>query len=87
MWQKLLDIARQIWNNGEETRKNTNRIAELEEELDWVSSELGRAVFELARTNDRLEHQARQHALELQNLELRLRLELSEQLRQLPPAP
>ena len=87
MWQKLLDIARQIWDNGEETRKNANRIAELEEELYGVSSALGRAVFELARTNDRLEHQAHQHALELQNLELRLRLELSEQLRQLPPDP
>jgi len=86
MWQKLIEIARQIWNNGEDTRKNTSRIAEVEDELEAVSSALGRTVFELARTNDRLDHQAHQHALELQNLELRLRLELSEKLRQLPPS-
>jgi hypothetical protein len=85
MWQKLLDIAHQIWTNSEETRKNTGRIADLEEELEVTSSALQRTIFELARTNDRLQYQAQQHAVEMQNLELRLRLELSEKLRQLPP--
>lgn len=85
MWQKLIDLARFAWDLGEDTRQNSKKIGELQEENEELTRTLQLAVFEIQRLRDEMGHLKLKVTDEQEKLELRLRLELSEKLRQLPP--
>ena len=86
MWEKLTGWLRLLWEAGEQTQKNTLSIEKLhandERFLEYAKA--------LAAENDLL-RQALQHERELrerdiEKIKLELRLQISEELRRLPPA-
>jgi len=78
-------LARFAWNIGEDTRQNSQKISELQEENEDLTHTLQLAVFEIQRLRDEMSHLRLKVSDEQEKMELRLRLEISEKLRQLPP--
>ena len=92
MWQKLISWARLLWDAGEEMQRIRTEVKDLHtgqsdsNELIRVlaiQNELLRKDNEMLRGE--LRHERETRAAELEKLELRLRLQLSEELRRLPP--
>jgi predicted RNase H-like nuclease (RuvC/YqgF family) len=85
MWQKVLDFARLLWNQGEETKKNSAAIKELQQE----HAHMSRQIHVLAAHNQQLlqelEHYKQIVAKDLENLELRMKMDRLESGRALPP--
>ncbi len=84
MWQKLADLARVVWDNGAQTRRNTEAIAEMRAQLAEVTETLRLVISELRLLRAEIEHLKDNERHEREKMELRLRLEVSEKLRQLP---
>lgn len=79
MWQKVLDAIRLVFNFGEELRHNRETVDRLERE----NQQFATALQLMARE---LEHVRKEQQSERENLELRLKLALSEFKNQLPPS-
>ena len=90
MWEKLASWFRFLWNSGKLVEQNVADIKDLQED----NRRLALLVQSLIDQNERLASEMRQSALHererqeggLRELELKLRLQLSEELRRLPPA-
>ena len=93
MWEKVIGWLRFLWDSGKETRENTAAIQELDNNQ-RVLIELVRTVLsqqEILRADNDSLRQALQHERELRErdikeLKLEMRLQISEELRRLPPA-
>lgn len=55
MWQKLLDVARHIFNFGQETRRHSEDIKELQRELRQVTAALQQLAYEHQRALDSMD--------------------------------
>ena len=98
MWDNLFGWFRMIWDAGIETQKNSKRIEEMTDQ-NRESSEAFRALVaqqqhdrELSRERiesleKEIEALRRELHIAQENTELKLRLAISEYLRQLPPPP
>lgn len=85
MWEKLLNWARFLWDAGQKSEQNSRQIGEAQE-----LSELNRLLYiqlehERELRQEQIKSLRRELADSQEKIELRLRLELSERLRQLPP--
>jgi SMC interacting uncharacterized protein involved in chromosome segregation len=93
MWEKLIGWLRFLWDAGKETQENGAAIQELDANQ-RVLIELVRTVLsqqdtlraENAALRQALEHERELREREIANLKLELRLQISEELRRLPPA-
>jgi FtsZ-binding cell division protein ZapB len=86
MWQSIVAWARLLWNTGKE-------VVELQAEVESLlekDRELYQYVQMLAIDNENLrrelQHEREKRADEIEKIELRLRLQISEELRRLPPS-
>ena len=86
MWEKLTGWLRFLWESGQQTEKNTlaNEKLHANDERFLEYAKALAAENELLRQEVR--HLREKHADELEKLELKLRLQIAEELRRLPPA-
>ena len=85
MWEKLVDWIRLLWDTGTEV-KELRADVEVLQANERRTNELIRALAtqnELLRRE--LGHEREKRADEIEKIELRLRLQISEELRRLPP--
>ena len=85
MWQQIVDWARLLWNTGEEVQDLRREVNDMQ----LAQSDLNELIRVLATQNELLRRDLAQErekrADELEKIELRLRLQMSEELRRLPP--
>ena len=86
MWEQLIGWAQLLWNAGKDVR-------ELQEDVETLHADLENAyelIQVLATQNELLRRdlvqEREKRADELEKIELRLRLQMSEELRRLPPS-
>ncbi len=86
MWQQIVDWARLLWNTGEEVQDLRREVNDLQNR----QSETNELIRVLATQNELLRRdlagEREKRADELEKIELRLRLQMSEELRRLPPS-
>ena len=86
MWQQIVAWARLLWDTGQEVQRIRDEVKGLQE----AQSDTNELVRTLALQNELLRRDLAQErekrADELEKIELRLRLQLSEELRRLPPS-
>ena len=85
MWERLVGWFSLLWDSGKKLNEQAIAIDELQES----NQQLARAVQHLFAENERL-HDAIRHERELREssmreLKLEVRLQISEELRRLPP--
>lgn len=85
MLQKLIQFVQMLWDRGEEVKRLSTKVDELEDENDRM-----RRAMEFLVARDEARSQEIQHIREvlgkdMENLELRLKLKMLEESRQLPP--
>lgn len=86
MWEKLAGWAQFIWEAGRQTRDNSEEIRRLKEENLRLVSALHTLSDQHERLRDEIRHEREIRESNLRELRLELRLQLSEELRRLPPA-
>ena len=93
MWEKLIGWLQFLWDSGREVKDNSKAIRELRRnDLELYEGMRALALQnELLRKDNEALRQALQHEHELRErdireLKLELRLQISEELRRLPPA-
>jgi septal ring factor EnvC (AmiA/AmiB activator) len=93
MWLKLVDFARHIFNFGQETRRHSEDIKELQREVRQVTAALQHLAYEHQRVLDALDrmkennqHLQQSEAQERDRIALRLENEMLKFERRLPPA-
>lgn len=91
MWQQIISWARLLWDTGEEVQRIRAEVKDLEigqqDSHDFMralatQNELLRKDNESLRRE--LQHEREKRADELEKIELRLRLQISEEFRRLP---
>jgi len=92
MWQKLIDFARHIFNFGQETRRHSEDIKELQREVRQVTAALQHLAYQHQRVLDALDrmkennqHLQQSEAQEREKIMLRLENEMLKFERRLPP--
>ena len=85
MWEQLIGWAQLLWNAGKDVRELQNDVETLDADLEkaYELIQVLATQNELLRRD--LEGERQKRADELEKIELRLRLQLSEELRRLPP--
>ncbi len=85
MWQQIVDWARLLWNTGEEVQDLRREVNDLQ----LRQSEINELIHILATQNELLrrdlEGERQKRADDLEKIEVRLHLQISEELRPLPP--
>ena len=93
MWEQLIGWFQLLWNTGKDVRELQNDVeilhADLEKAYELIQvlatqNELIRRDLEQSHRN--LAQEREKRADDLEKIELRLRLQISEELRRLPPA-
>ena len=85
MWEKLTLWFRFLWDAGENLQEYGAAIEELRENDKRVLEMLRMLIAENEMLEQQLRHEREKRADELEKIELRLRLQISEELRRLPP--
>ena len=78
MWQKIYNFGRMIFNLSEDLKENRANTERLEQEVRDLTAVVRQLAFELQRTRENQAH-------EMEKIELRLKLELLQAGRPLPP--
>ena len=78
MWEKIYNFGRLLFNLGEDLKENRANSERLEQEVRDLTLVVRQLAFELQRTRENQAH-------ELEKIELRLKLELLQSGKQLPP--
>ena len=78
MWDKIYNFGRMLFNLSEDLKANRDNTERLEQEVRDLTAVVRQLAFELQRTRENQAH-------EMEKLELRLKLELLQSGRQLPP--
>lgn len=78
MWDKIYNFARMLFNLSEDLKANRDNTERLEQEVRDLTAVVRQLAFELQRTRENQAH-------EMEKMELRLKLELLQSGRQLPP--
>ncbi len=93
MWQNLIDFARHIFNFGQETRRHSEDIKELQREVRQVTAALQHLAYEHQRVLDAIDrakennqHLQQNEAQEREKIMLRLENEMLKFERRLPPS-
>ena len=85
MWQQIGAWARLLWDTGEEVQRIRAEVRDLQ----LAQSDSNELIRALATQNELLRrelgHEREKRADEIEKIELRLRLQISEELRRLPP--
>ena len=85
MWQQIVSWARLLWDTGEEVQRLRAEVRDLQL-AQSDSNDLMRALATQSELLHReIQHEREKRADELEKIELRLRLQMSEELRRLPP--
>lgn len=80
MWEKIYNFGRMLFSLSEDLKDNRANVERLEEEVRDLTTVVRQLAFELQRTRENQAH-------ELEKIELRLKLEMLQSGRQLPPNP
>jgi len=78
MWERIYNFGRMLFNLSEDLKDNRTNTERLEQEVRDLTMVVRQLAFELQRTRENQSH-------ELEKMELRLKLELLQSGRQLPP--
>jgi hypothetical protein len=78
MWEKIYNFGRLLFNLGEDLKANRDNTERLEQEVRDLTTIVRQLAFELQRSRENQTH-------ELEKIELRLRLELLQSVKQLHP--
>ena len=78
MWEKIYNYGRMLFNLSEDLKANRDNTERLEQEVRDLTTVVRQLAFELQRTRENQAH-------EMEKMELRLKLELLQSGRQLPP--
>ena len=77
MWQKIYNFSRMIFNLSEDLKENRANNERLEQEVRDLTAVVRQLALELQRTRENQAH-------EMENLELRLKIEVLQSGRPLP---
>lgn len=88
MWDKLLSWARFLWDAGQKSEQTSRQLSEAQDQIQKLA-ELNKFLYAQIQHERELRQQEiaslrRELADSQEKIELRLRLEISEKLRQLP---
>lgn len=78
MWDRIYNFGRMLFNLSEDLKANRANVERLEQEVRDLTAVVRQLAFELQRTRENQAH-------ELEKTELRLKLELLQSGKQLPP--
>ena len=78
MWEKIYNFGRMVFNLSEDLKANRDNTERLEQEVRDLTTVVRQMAFELQRTRENQVH-------EMEKLELRLKLELLQGAKSLPP--
>jgi hypothetical protein len=78
MWERIYNFGRMLFNLSEDLKANRGNTERLEQEVRDLTAVVRQLAFELQRTRENQSH-------ELEKMELRLKLELLQSGKQLPP--
>lgn len=78
MWERIHNFGRLLFNLSQDLKDNRTRTDRLEEEVRDLTLAMRQLAFELQRTRENQAH-------ELETMELRLKLEMLQASRALPP--
>lgn len=85
MGENLIDWFRLLWDSGRQLREQGAAIEELEEKTQYLVEIVQALNVENSRLHDKLQHERELRESHSRELELRLRLQIAEELRRLPP--
>ncbi len=77
MWEKFYNFGRMLFNLSEDLKENRANTERLEQEMRDLTMLVRQLAFELQRTRENQKH-------ELEKIELRLKLEMLQSVKQLP---
>jgi DNA repair ATPase RecN len=78
MWERIYNFGRMLFSLSEDLKASRDNTERLEQEVRDLTTVVRQLAFELQRTRENQAH-------ELEKVELRLKLELLQSGRQLPP--
>jgi hypothetical protein len=78
MWERIYNFGRMLFNLSEDLKDNRANTERLEQEVRDLTTVVRQLAFELQRTRENQTH-------ELEKMELRLKLEMLQTEKQLPP--
>jgi hypothetical protein len=85
MWEKLVLWFKFLWDAGEDLKVHGAAIEKLRKNDHRFLNLARTLITENASLKEQLAHEREKRADEMEKLELRLRLQISEELRKLPP--
>ncbi len=85
MLERLVGWFRLLWDAGKLLQEHTESIESSKENEQKMLAMMQALLSQNQELKRELQHEKELRAKDLENLELRLRLQISEQLRQLPP--
>ena len=85
MWENLIDWFRLLWDSGRQLREQGAAIENLEEKTEYLVEIVKALNVENQRLRDQLQHERELREGAIREIELRLRLQIAEELRRLPP--
>lgn len=80
MWERIYNFGRMLFHLSEDLKANRDNTERLEQEVRDLTTVVRQLAFELQRTRENQTH-------ELEKMELRLRLEMLQTVKQLPVDP
>ena len=83
MWNKFFGLMKLVYDYGEDTKKNSGKIKDLEAEMARMADDMSRMTYEIRRLNDELGHLKNSENSEREKMALRLENTLLK-MRQLP---
>ena len=87
MWENLIDWFRLLWDSGRQLRQQGAAIENLEEKTEYLVEIVQALNVENQRLRDQIGHERELREGAIREIELRLRLQIAEELRRLPPPP
>jgi len=85
MWEKITGWSRLLWDAGQQTQENRADIKQLRADFARVFQAIQTLAVENETLRTALQHERELRLKDLENLELKLRLQIAEELHRLPP--
>ena len=72
MWNKFFGLMKLVYDYGEDTKKNSGKIKDLEAEMARMADDMSRMTYEIRRLNDEMGHLKNSENSEREKMALRL---------------
>jgi len=72
MWNKFFGLVKLVINFGEDTKKNKDKIEDLEREVQRLTDDMTRMTYEIQRSRDEMSYYKNSESSEREKMALRL---------------